>query len=308
MLKSLVRHVLPAPLYAYCRVARRRTQTRLRQLDRALDRRTLSREEFIAQLRKFGITTGATVYLHSSMDECRRRVPSLDALQLIGVLQELVGKEGTLLMPTFPIRDLQYYYVQQQRIFDVKRTPSQVGLLTEVFRRSAGVTRSLHPTHPIAAWGKHSQELVAEHHLGTAFGDTSPVYKMQQYHGLEVGLGVTPKRCFTLYHMAEELHPTSHAMHYSTEAFDMTIIVGDEKIPYRVIPLRPDRVRRYDRAERILRREGILRYDRVKGLRFSAAPVRPFLQRAQELIDANLFYATKSRIKRRRAPRPGHQV
>jgi aminoglycoside 3-N-acetyltransferase len=272
-------------------MVRRRTQARLQPLDHALDRRTLSREQFIKELNKLGVTPGATVYLHSSMEECRRRVPSLSPLQLIDLLKELVGREGTLLMPTFPFEDKQYYHVQQQRIFDVKRMPSHVGLLTEVFRRSHGVIRSLHPTHPIAAWGKYSQELLADHHLGTAFGETSPVYQMQRYHGLEVGLGVTPKRCFTLYHMAEELHPASRALHYSTEAFDMTIIVGDERIPYRVIPLRPDRERRYDRAERILRRDGIVRYYRVNGLRFSAAPVRDFLGRAMELIDAGRFYS-----------------
>jgi hypothetical protein len=57
-----------------------------------------------------------------------------------------------------------------------------------------------------------------------------------------------------------------------------------------VIPLRPDRVRRYDRADRILRKEGVVRYYRVKGLRFSVTPVGPFLHRARELIDADMFY------------------
>jgi aminoglycoside 3-N-acetyltransferase len=293
--------MLPAPVYPYCQIARRKTRTWLKRMDRALDRRTLSREEFIDHLTKLGVIPGATVYLHSSMDEFRRRVPSIAPFTLINVLKELVGEEGTLLVPTFPLQGLQYHHVQAQRIFDVKRTPSQVGLFTELFRRSAGVTRSLHPTHPIAAWGKHSKELVAEHHLGTAFGETSPVYKMQRYNGLVVGIGVTPKRCFTLYHMAEELHPLTHAMQYLTESFEMTILQGREKIPYQVTPLRPDRIRRYDRAERILRHEGLLRYYSVLGLKLSAARVDQFLRRAQELIDANLFYSRRSRTRRPRA-------
>lgn len=291
MIKGLVRRVLPASVYTPCRKVRRRTQAGLRQLDYVLDRRALSRDEFAAQLEKLGITAGATVYVHSSMDECRRRVPSLSPPQLVDLLKDLVGKDGTLLMPTFPFRGLQYNYVQQQRIFDVKRMPSHVGLVTEVFRRSHGVIRSLHPTHSIVAWGKHSHQLVGVHHLGTAFGETSPVYQMQRFHGLEVGVGVTPKHCFTLFHMAEALHPTTRAQQYSSEAFDMTIIVGDQRIPYRLNPLRPDRVRRYDRAERILRREGILCSYRKKGLSFSAAPIGPFLQRALELIDAARFYS-----------------
>jgi aminoglycoside 3-N-acetyltransferase len=290
-MKSLVKHLPPSPLDIEYKTIKRKARLWLRRMDYALDRRTLSLPEFVAQLKELGFTHGATIYLHSSMDQISRRVPGLDPLKLIDLLKELIGEDGTLLAPTFPFRGLQYQYVQRQRVFNVHSTPSREGLLTELFRRTKGVIRSLHPTHPIAAWGKHSKELLSEHHLGTAFGQKCPVYKMQNYHGLVTGLGVVPKECFTVYHVAEELHPTTHAMQYATDAFEMTILYGDEKIPYQVIPLRPDRVRRYDQADRILRKEGIVRYYRVRGLRFSATPVGPFLHRARELIDADMFYS-----------------
>jgi aminoglycoside N3'-acetyltransferase len=292
-MKAIVGRALSPVLHPYSRAARRIARAWLRRMDYAVDRRVLSQEEFVRQLRTLGITSGATIYLHTSMDELSRRVPGQNAPTLVNLLMQLLGEEGTLLAPTFPFRGLQYRYVQRQRVFDVNRTPSHVGLFTEVFRRTAGVTRSLHPTHPVAAWGKYGKELVAEHHLGTAFGEKSPVYKMQQYHGLVVGIGVIPKRCFTLYHVAEELHPSTHAIQYSTDSFEMIIIHGREKIPYRVIPSRPERIRQYGRADRILRREGILRYYTIKGLKLSVTPVRQFLQRAHELIDTNKFYSKR---------------
>jgi hypothetical protein len=49
---------------------------------------------------------------------------------------------------------------------------------------------------------------------------------------------------------------------------------GQEKIPYQVNPLRPDRTRRYDRGECILRCKGILRYCSIKRLQFRVAPMR----------------------------------
>jgi aminoglycoside N3'-acetyltransferase len=290
-MKSVVKHLLPPSLDTDYKTVRRTARIWLRRIDYALDRRKLSLAEFIGQLKALGFTHGATIYLHSSMDQISRRVPGLHALKLIDLLKELIGEEGTLLAPTFPFRGLQYEYVQRQRVFNVQSTPSQEGLFTELFRRTKGVIRSLHPTHPIAAWGKHSKELLAEHHLGTAFGEKCPVYKMQKYDGLVAGLGVVPRECFTLYHVAEELHPTTRAMQYAAEAFEMTIIYGDEKIPYQVIPLRPDRIRTYDRADRILRKEGILRDYRVRGLRLSATPVGQFLHRARGLIDAAMFYS-----------------
>ena len=289
--KNNIKHLLPASFHPCCQSAARKGRFWFRYMYHALDHRTLSQEEFIGELKRLGITRGATIYLHSSMDELIRRVAGQSAFKFINLLKELVGEEGTLLAPTFPFLGLQYDYVQRQRVFNVEHTSSMVGLFTELFRRTEGVTRSLHPTHPIAAWGKHSKELVEEHHLGTAFGEKSPVWKMQRYNGLVVGIGVSPRNCFTLYHVAEELHPITHAMHYSNDTFEMTIICGNEKIPYRVTPLRPDRVRKFGRADRILRSEHILRYYTVKGLRLSVAPASKFLQRAHELIDANLFYS-----------------
>src|SRR5881397_1311983 len=44
-----------------------------------------------------------------------------------------------------------YFYVQKNPKFDLRRTPSKVGPLTEVFRPLPSVVRSLHPTHPVAA-------------------------------------------------------------------------------------------------------------------------------------------------------------
>jgi aminoglycoside 3-N-acetyltransferase len=288
-MQDLDRALLLSSLHSYSRLARRRARVWWRYIDSILDHRTLSPAEFVVQMKELGFTHGATIYMHSSMDQISRRVPGLDPLKLLGMVKELIGGEGTLLAPTFPFRGSQYHYVQRQRVFHVQLTPSQEGLFTELFRRSKGVIRSLHPTHPIAAWGKHSKELLAEHHLGTAFGEKSPVYKMQKYHGLVAGLGVVPADCFTLYHVAEELHPTTRARQYAADVFEMTIMDGGAEIPYRVVPLRPDRIRSYERADRILRKEGILRSYSVGGLRFSATPVDRFLQRARELIDADMF-------------------
>ncbi len=286
MMKAIAEDIIPVSLLPYCRTAWRKGRNFLRDLDR----RTMSQETFIRQLKELGFAPGATIYLHSSMDALRRRVPSLTPFRLLNLLKEMIGEEGTLLMPTFPFSGSQYHYIQRQKVFNVNRAPSQVGLFTELFRRSEGVTRSFHPTHPIAAWGRHSKELVAEHHLGTAFGEKSPVCKMRQYDGLMAGLGVTPKDCFTLYHVAEELHPTTCAMQYSTDSFEMTILHGEKQLSYQVTPLRPDSKRIYGRADGILQKEGILSYYLVKGLEFSVTNVGTFLRRSLELIDANAYY------------------
>ncbi|NJS39886.1 MAG: AAC(3) family N-acetyltransferase [Rhodobacteraceae bacterium] len=51
--------------------------------------------------------------------------------------------------------------------FDAKRTPSEMGLLTELFRRAPGAKRSLHPTHSVTALGPLAEQLTATHHQAT---------------------------------------------------------------------------------------------------------------------------------------------
>ena len=72
---------------------------------------------------------------------------------------------GTVLMPTLPFGGVAIDYARKNPVFDVRRTPSQTGLLTEIFRRSAGVLRSVHPTHPVAVAGHGAVEMVEGHHL-----------------------------------------------------------------------------------------------------------------------------------------------
>ena len=74
------------------------------------------------------------------------------------VIQELInlcGKDRTLVMPAFVLggksgNPIEFYKTHD---FDAKRTPSEMGLLTELFRRMPGSRRSLHPTHSITAFG-----------------------------------------------------------------------------------------------------------------------------------------------------------
>ncbi len=90
-------------------------------------------------------------------------------------------------------------------LFDVRRTPSRMGLLTELFRRSAGVLRSVHPTHPVAAWGRDAAALVEGHHAArTPCGEGSPYARLLERRGkillMGTGIGV-----LTFFHTIEEL-------------------------------------------------------------------------------------------------------
>ena len=130
------------------------------------------------------------------------------AYDLLEFLIRLVGSQKTLAMPAFFFGSPELYnraYYKKYPRFDVRRTPSQMGLVTELFRRSSGTVRSLHPTHSVSALGPLAEEICATHHLSPwACGELSPFGVMSRYKTIIVGLGVECYRSLTQVHSMEE--------------------------------------------------------------------------------------------------------
>jgi hypothetical protein len=97
-------------------------------------------------------------------------------------------------------------YYRGRPTFDARRQPSEMGLLSELFRRRRGVLRSLHPTASVCALGPLAQELTAGHHLApTSFGEGTPFAVMAEHRTAIVGLGTEYFRCLSQVHAAEDL-------------------------------------------------------------------------------------------------------
>jgi aminoglycoside 3-N-acetyltransferase len=136
------------------------------------------------------LTSGDLVYVHSGMDGLSLSFPFYRILFLI---QEVIGPSGTVVFPTYPNHRISSYeWLQRGNVFDIRRTPSYTGILTEFARRQRTAVRSLHPTKSVCAIGPAAGELVAEHHLSPYPYDTnSPYYKLIAGGGKIIGLGAT---------------------------------------------------------------------------------------------------------------------
>jgi len=149
-----------------------------------------------------GINTGDTVFVHSSYDAFRGFAGK--PTDILAVLRNAVGSIGTVMMPTLPFTGTAVEYALANPIFDVRRTPSRTGLLTELFRRMPDVTRSVHPTHSVAVWGRDAAALVEGHHLaGTPCGRGSPYARLLDRGGRILLMG-TDIGALTFYHAIEE--------------------------------------------------------------------------------------------------------
>ena len=158
--------------------------------------------ELEAGLRKLGLRDRDIVMVHSSLDQFEGFHGKVT--DIIESLQSVVGSKGTILMPTIPFTGTAFEYIQRMKVFDVAKTPSQMGMITEIFRRTPGVLRSVHPTHSVAAWGARADELLKDHSKAqTPCGIHSPYARLNQVDGkiLLLGVGI---EAMTFFHALEE--------------------------------------------------------------------------------------------------------
>ena len=109
-----------------------------------------------AGLRALGITTGDTVFFHSSLKSMGRVTGGPEAV--IGGFLEAVGPTGTVVVPTFTLTERLGPFGSW---YDHQTTPSTVGLITETLRRRPDAQRSFHPVHSVAAVGRLARMVTA---------------------------------------------------------------------------------------------------------------------------------------------------
>jgi aminoglycoside 3-N-acetyltransferase len=171
---------------------------------RSLVNGTFTSAELRAELARRLPADFEILMIHSSYDALLPMYKGT-ANELLAMLRDVCGPDRTLVMPSFVMGgrtfDTREYF--STRPFDVRRTPSEMGLLAELFRRTPNVLRSLHPTCSICALGPRAQELTTDHHLArTGFTPDSPFGTMTRRRTAILGLGVHYYRCLTHVHTA----------------------------------------------------------------------------------------------------------
>jgi aminoglycoside 3-N-acetyltransferase len=156
--------------------------------------------------------------------------------ELVSELLNLCGSNRTLAMPAFVLGgrlyDKRKYFGSHP--FDCRRTPSEMGLLTEVFRRTPDTLRSLHPTHSVCAHGPLARTLTETHHLcETRVGLGTPFDLMTQRRTAIVGLGVKYFRCLTQTHTPEDILGEAFPVPFQRDTFPVLLVDGQgRKKPY----------------------------------------------------------------------------
>ena len=215
--------------------------------------------ELLGALRALGVRPGDTLMLHSAFSSHNGFRGSIG--ELIDTFLEAAGAEGHLMMVSLPYRSAALDWLESGRRFDVRRTPSMMGMVSEVFRRRVGVLRSLHPTHPILVHGPRAEALIAAH-PGCLYpcGPDTPFDELLKADGRVLFFNV-PIDMFTFFHFLEHrVSPTLPFPLYTETIYDAQVLDAEGQ---------PRTVRTYAFArEAIQRRRPERLYDelRARGL------------------------------------------
>jgi len=164
---------------------------------------SINRDGIARDLERLGLTCGETVLVHSSLSALGRVDGGPDTV--IDALMEVLGPAGTLLMPSFQ-KGGEYVLLRRGCVFDLRTAPSEMGLISETFRRRPGVWRSLSPTHCMAGVGPRAEELLNNHQFcDVSAWKNSPYDKLVKGSGRILLLGVTHASNTTL-HLIENIN------------------------------------------------------------------------------------------------------
>ncbi len=145
-----------------------------------------------ADLVALGIRPGMDIIVHSSLSAIGDVAGGADTV--VDALLAVLGKSGTLVMPSFNH--------MEAHVYNPLTTPTKCGAIADAFWRRPQARRSRHPSHPVAAIGPKANIFCDGHEHAGIWTDASPIGKLVQANGWILSLGVS-QWASTVYHVAE---------------------------------------------------------------------------------------------------------
>ena len=171
-----------------------------------------------ADLQQLGVRGGQILMVHSSL----RKIGYVlgGAQSVVQALIEMLGPDGTLVMPAFSPevsdpgtwsdRQFEDNYLDFARDhvppFNQAVTPTSMGVIAETFRTWPGVMRSTHPQVSVTARGPLAARITASHEVAWGQGAGSPFERLYELDATLLLLGVGFNRA-TFLHFAESRVP-----------------------------------------------------------------------------------------------------
>ena len=158
----------------------------------------LTFENLVEGFRELGVKEGDTLLVHSSY----KSLGEVDGgpQTVIRALEAALGtdKDGTLIMPTFN------FDFNKGVPWDVRKTRSKMGALTEVVRTDLRAKRVFHPFYSFAVLGKHA-EMLGSLRYKSSYERNSVFGKLRDLDGKIMVIGLSYNDSMTFFHHIEQM-------------------------------------------------------------------------------------------------------
>ena len=157
---------------------------------------------FSKVFKKLGIKKGDIVFVASDITSLiiflKKKKLEFNPENFINSLIEVVGKKGTLLFPTFN------WDFCNGSTFDINRTKSKCGALTNYVLKREEFLRTKHPIYSFAVHGKY-QKFFCNLNNKSAWDKKSPFHYMYTKKAKNLFIGLDYKKAFTMDHYFEQI-------------------------------------------------------------------------------------------------------
>ena len=156
----------------------------------------LTFEKLVEGFRELGVKEGDTLLVHSSY----KSFGEVDGgpQTVIRALEAALGLDGTLIMPTFN------FDFNKGVPWDVRSTPSKMGILTELVRTDPRAKRVFHPFYSFAILGKHA-EMLGGLRYKSSYERNSVFGKLCDLDGKIMVIGLSYTNSMTFFHHIEQM-------------------------------------------------------------------------------------------------------
>lgn len=156
----------------------------------------LTFEGLVQGFRDLGVEDGNTLLVHSSY----KSFGEVDGgpQTVVRALEAALGPDGTLIMPTFN------FDFNKGVPWDVRTTPSRMGVLTELVRKDPRAKRVFHPFYSFAILGKHA-DMLGSLRYKSAYERNSLFGKLRDLDGKIMVIGLSYTNSMTFFHHIEQM-------------------------------------------------------------------------------------------------------
>ncbi len=158
----------------------------------------LTFEKLVEGFCDLGVEKGDTLLVHSSY----KSFGPVDGgpQTVIRALEAALGtnRDGTLIMPTFN------FGFNKGEPWDVRTTPSKMGILTDLVRVDPRARRVFHPFYSFAILGKHA-EMLGSLRYKSAYERNSVFGKLRDLDGKIMVIGLSYNNSMTFFHHIEQM-------------------------------------------------------------------------------------------------------